>query len=268
MIMNRGGSEKRVISVNADLIALESGDRVIYSFFDLTDLRRAEEELRQSADEIRQLYVRLATVEDDERRALHAELHDRVGANLAALRLELDIAEKHLAGGDAANVQRHLESARAVAAETMAIARNLMAELRPPALDDFGLVAALREFADGHSRRLDVPVDVVGPNLTPRPGLLVESTLFRIAQEAVVNATRHASATCVTISVVDRDGRIAMIVGDDGVGFDPEVPDIGPDHWGLRNMRERARAIGGTLRIESAAGAGTRIIAEIPRGAE
>jgi len=233
----------------------------------MTDLRRAENELRASAVEMRHLYTRLAHVEDDERRALHAELHDQVGANLFALRLQLDVAAGLLSRNDASNAERHLGGARMVAAETIAMARDLMAGLRPPALDDFGLVAALRTLAESQSSRLNLQIDVAGDDVTPRPGRLVESSLFRIAQEAVMNAARHASATRVAVAFAERDGRVILTVTDDGVGFDPNATGTDPDHWGLKSMRERARAIGGMLHVETAPGGGTRVTAEVPREA-
>jgi PAS domain S-box-containing protein len=261
----RAGHDQRTVSVNADRIVLESGDRYIYSFYDLTELRRAEQELRASSEETRRLYMRLANVEEDERRVLHAELHDQVGANLSALRLSLDVAASMLSRNDAAGAERHLREAREVTGETIGIARDLMAELRPPSLDDFGLVAALRSFAEVQSSRLNLPIHVTGEDLHPRPTALVESSLFRIASEAVVNAARHASAMQVTIDIGARDGRLVLEIIDDGVGFDVAAPAAGPDHWGLRSMRERARAIGGVLHVNSEARKGTRITADVPR---
>jgi len=229
--------------------------------------QRDRRKLQASAAEMRELYMRLAHVEDDERRALHAELHDQVGANLSALRLELDVTATLLSRNAAASAEHHLGSARVVAAETVAMTRDLMAGLRPPALDDFGLVAALRTLAESQSSRLNLQIDVAGDDVTPRPGHLVESSLFRIAQEAVMNAARHASATRVAVAFAEREGRVILTVSDDGVGFDLDAPGTDPDHWGLKSMRERARAIGGMLHVETAPGAGTRVIAEVPREA-
>lgn len=265
MVMLRGGGDERIMTVHADRIALDSGDRYILSFYDLTELRRAEDELRASAEQMRQLYMRLANVEDDERRALHAELHDQVGAHLSALRLELDVAADLLSRNQAPEAERHLTSARGVITETIAKARDLMAELRPPALDDYGLVAALRTFAESTSARLNLPVRVSGEELLPRPDGAVEGALFRIAQEAVINAARHGSPTRVAIDLAERDGRVSLTIEDDGVGFVLDAPGLGPDHWGLKSMRERAQAIGGVLRIETAPRAGTRVVAEVPR---
>jgi PAS domain S-box-containing protein len=268
MVMLRGGRDERTMTVHADRIALDSGDRYILSFYDLTELRRAEDELRASAEQMRQLYMRLANVEDDERRALHAELHDQVGAHLSAVRLELDVAADLLSRNEAPDAQRHLASARDVIIETIAKARNLMAELRPPALDDYGLVAALRTFAESQSTRLNLPIHVSGADLAPRPDGAVEGALFRIAQEAVINAARHGSPTRVAIHLAERDGAVTLTVEDDGVGFVPDAPRLGQDHWGLKSMRERAQAIGGVLRIDTAPRAGTRVVAEVPREAQ
>jgi len=124
--------------------------------------QRDRRRLRAAAGEMRQLYMRLAHIEDDEWRALHAELHDQVGANLSALRLELDVAASLLSRNDASSAERHLGGASVVAAETIVMARDLMAGLRPPALDDFGLVAALRTFAESQSSRLNLRIDVSG----------------------------------------------------------------------------------------------------------
>lgn len=235
--------------------------------FARTRQQRAEGELRKAAEEMRQLYVRLTNVEDDERRALHLELHDQVGANLAALRLQLDVATSLVAREDAARVEPHLTAAREVVKETIGMARGLMAELRPPALDDYGLVAALRTFAESQSTRLELPIHVTGVDMSRRPSHLVEGALFRIAHEAVMNAARHARASRVTIDVGEREGRVIMTVVDDGAGFDLNAPTAGPDHWGMKNMRERARAVSATIHVETAPGAGTRVMVDAPREA-
>jgi signal transduction histidine kinase len=226
--------------------------------------QRNKRTLIDSEQTLKKLYVRLANVEDDERRALHAELHDRVGANLAALRLELDVAASLLARGEAPPAERYLGSARGALAETISMARDVMAELRPPALDDYGLPAALRAFAHAQSERFDLPIDVEGAELRPRPGPEIESALFRIAQEAVVNAVRHASATRVRVSLGNRGGSVILTVEDDGAGFDPDASFASPDHWGIKNMRGRAVAVGGTLQLDTERGGGTRVTVAVP----
>jgi signal transduction histidine kinase len=250
----------RTFGVNADRLDLATGRRHIFSFYDLTELRRAESEMRG-------LYVRLANAEDAERRALHRELHDTVGANLSALWLELDVVAALLARDAREAALQHLRSAREVTTETLTMARDLMAGLRPPALDDFGLVAALRAYAESQSARLGIDIEVVGEDLAPRPGSLVEAALFRIALEAVINAARHAAPHLVTVTVGERAGRVLLRVEDDGIGFDPATQGSRPGHWGLQNMRERARAIGAMLEIVTAPQAGTTVLVEAPREA-
>jgi PAS domain S-box-containing protein len=255
------------VDVSMDVLTLPDGPATVGFLTDITELRRAEAELRASAEETRQLYARLATVEDDERRALHAELHDQVGANLSALRLALDVVASMIERNeDPLATLPHLSSAKQIAAETIAAARDLMAALRPPALDDFGLVAALQEFAEGQSARLSLPIHVSGEQLESRPSPAVEDALFRIAREALLNAAQHASANNVHVTVDQRDTLVLLTVEDDGVGFDSGTVARLTDHWGLKNMRERARALGGTLQVDSVPGSGTRISVEVPTG--
>ena len=145
------------------------------------------------------------------------------------------------------------------------MARDLMAELRPPALDDYGLVAALRSFAQAQAERLGVSLEVHGADLSRCPSPFVETALFRIAQEAVLNAAKHSSATHVLISVIEQETSVCLSVTDDGRGFDPSAVDRGSSHWGLSNMRERAQAIGAILRIDAAVGRGTKVTVELPK---
>jgi signal transduction histidine kinase len=111
---------------------------------------------------------------------------------------------------------------------------------------------------------MNLPIGVVGTDISPRPHRLVEGALYRIAQEAVINAARHAHAREIRIEVTASQACVRLTVADDGIGFDPAAPTDGPDHWGVKNMRERARAVGGRLMVDSAPGRGTRIKAEVP----
>jgi signal transduction histidine kinase len=246
------------LGVNADRLDLDTGQRHIFTFYDLTELRDAEEQTRR-------LYVRLAGVEDGERRSLHRELHDTVGANLASLRIELDLIATFLARGESGSALRRLHNAGEVVTETAAMARDLMAGMRPPALDDLGLVAALRCYAQAQAQRLGTAIEVTGHDLAQRPGPLVENALFRIAHEAVVNAARHARPALVTIDASEDGDRIRLRIEDDGIGFDLQAQSTRSGHWGLQNMRERARAIGANFEIETALRAGTRVTVDAPR---
>ena len=146
--------------------------------------------------------------------------------------------------------------------------RDVMADLRPPALDDYGLLAALRTHADALSGRLGVPVVVTGQEPEPRLSPATETALFRIAQEALNNVSKHARASNVEIHLTAVNGRAELSVTDDGVGFDAP-PSSSPQRatWGLKTMRERAEAVGATLRIEPAPAGGTRVLVAVDRGA-
>jgi len=146
--------------------------------------------------------------------------------------------------------------------------RDIMAGLRPPVLDDFGLSAALRWHSDLFAKRTGISIDVRVAEPFPRPGLGQEMALFRIAQEALLNASKHAGAKEVAVSLGRTGDAILMTIADDGKGFDMnKLSTLRKESgWGLIIMREKAESLGGHLRIESSPGAGTVITVEIPEG--
>jgi len=142
-----------------------------------------------------------------------------------------------------------------------------MANLHPPALDDYGLLAALRTYVESFGARHTVPITVRGEDLTPRLPLAAEVALFRITQEALANAIKHARARNIEVAFGATLERVTLTIDDDGVGFEAGHTMPAGNHWGLAIMRQRADAIGATLRIESALGQGVHVIAEVPRRA-
>ena len=150
---------------------------------------------------------------------------------------------------------------RELVVSTLQDVRRLAVELRPSALDDLGLVPAIDRLAQTVAEsgmRVDVEAHI-GDERLPEP---VETTLYRIVQEAVTNVARHSGAARLSITLTRKNGAIVAIVEDDGKGFDPAS--TGTDGLGLVGMRERLALVGGALRIEAAAGAGTTIAAEVP----
>jgi signal transduction histidine kinase len=130
-------------------------------------------------------------------------------------------------------------------------------------LDDYGLVAALRWYAEQFARRTGIGVVVEGEEPVPRLATRVEGALFRIAQEALTNVAKHAQATHVLVSVHVQGEILRLVVADDGIGFDPG---LSAGHgWGLLTMTERAEGVGGRCRIESVPGQGTRVSVEVAR---
>jgi signal transduction histidine kinase len=184
----------------------------------------------------------------EERNRLARELHDALTQSLFGLRLE---------AGD-------LPGATAVLDEVFDELRSLILQLRPPALEHEGLVPGLAKHLEvvGRTYGLDIRLDAARvAHLTAE----AEQALYRIAQEAVTNVVRHAQATHVTVQLAVADGTVTLRVQDDGIGFDPGARAISARRLGLVSMQERAAALGGSLQIDSAAGQGTTVTAQVPR---
>ncbi len=222
---------------------------------------------RQQHEQLRALAARLAEVEEAERQRVARELHDTVGQNLTALGLNLNIAQMHLPPGAADAARSRLKDSLDLVQQTTEFIRGVMADLRPPVLDDYGLVAALRWYGAQFASRTGVEFSLRGQELSPRLPALVETALFRIAQEALTNVARHAQAMHVTVSLEASESLVRLTIADDGVGFDPEMIKVRATGrgWGLLSMTERAEAAGGRARVESRAYGGTRVLVEVPR---
>ena len=236
-----------------------------YTVRDMTELKRKEEALRGYATRLRELSHRLRTVEETERRAISRELHDRIGQELSTLGLILGSLGAKLPRESLRAVEKPLQDMQGLLKSMVANVRDVMAELRPPVLDDYGLLAALRQLATEFVKRSGIAAELAGVELQPRLASIVETAMYRISQEALNNIAKHAQARNVEISLYAASDRVVLDITDDGVGFDANATP--PDHWGLATMRERAEAVGIAFRLESAPGAGTRIVVEAERAA-
>jgi signal transduction histidine kinase len=238
----------------------------------IAESARAEKALREQREQLRALSARLAEVEEAERNKLGRELHDQAGQNLTALSLTLKVVRTQLTTNAPDPAALHqlagrLDDASDLVRETTQRIRNVMEDLQPPALDEFGLTAALRWYTTRFSTRAGIVVEVSSPEPATRRPRAVELAFFRIAQEALTNVARHAQANRVEIQLELTDDTTRMVILDNGLGFDrrqPTAPLEGErSRWGLRIMAERARAIGGLCRVESAPGQGTQIVVEV-----
>ena len=207
----------------------------------------------------------------EERSRLARDLHDALTQRLFSLNLTLEAAAATASGADPASTVEAIHRARELVDAALAELRTLIFELRPPALEADGLLGALRKHAALLSRAHAVPVTVtdVRPPGAPGPSPAGDRELWRVAEEALSNALRHAAASAVTVEVsLEADGlgggRTVLSVTDDGVGFDPEARAIAARRLGLVSMRERIEAVGGTFEIVSAPGAGTTVRAFVP----
>jgi len=265
----RSNGERRFFEVIAAPLWEADGTfaGIIESMRDITERVRAEEALQQYARRLRALSARLAEVSEAERQRLARELHDQVGQNLTALGINLNIIRTQISKEAAVSVRSRLDDTLSLVEQTTERIRDVMADLRPPVLDDYGLVAALHWYGNQFAGRTGIGFAVEGEEPVPRLAAHVENALFRIAQEALTNTAKHAQATQVTVRVEVKGETLRLVIADDGIGFDPAhltEPD-GSQGWGLLTMTERAEAIGGCCRIESALGQGAQVIVEVDR---
>jgi len=233
----------------------------------LVILREHTGELRAQVEsshrELQALTRRLLSLQEDERRALSRELHDDIGQSITAIKLSA-----HAVLDEDDPVRRHedLTAIIEMADETIHKLRNLARLLRPPQLDALGLEAALRGHANGVFRNApeNITLDLDIQPLPRRPAPEIEQVCFRIAQESLTNALRHAHADRIALTLSDHDGqRLRLLVADNGDGFDPAKT----QNLGLVIMRERAQSVGGELEIDTAPGTGTRISVCLPYAA-
>jgi signal transduction histidine kinase len=228
---------------------------------------QAEIVQRQRAEEAhRQVLRRLAAAEETERGRISRTLHDRLGQDLTALKLGLEIAGRHRPCPP--RVKESIAQLKKLTDDLMSDLHRLAWELRPAELDDFGLEMALRRYADEWAELSGIQVDFHAQNVTaPRLGREVETALYRITREALTNVFRHANARRVSVLLERRPDHVSLIVEDDGQGF--EVPaalqaSTTQDKLGLLGMQERATLAGGSVVIESNVGSGTTVFARLP----
>jgi signal transduction histidine kinase len=198
---------------------------------------------------------RVVAGQEVERRRLARELHDETGQALTSILLGLRALED-------ANAGVSIEDLRELVVSTLQDVRRLAVQLRPKALDDFGLVAALERLVETFSESSGIRAQLEARIGNERLPAEVETTVYRIVQEALTNVVKHAEATEVSILLVRRDGTLTAVVEDDGGGFDPAT--VRSDSFGVEGMRERVALHDGRLTVESTPGSGTTLRVEIP----
>jgi signal transduction histidine kinase len=202
---------------------------------------------------------RAVQAQEAERRRLARELHDETGQALTSILLGLAAVERAETAEAARAAAGEL---RDLVVETLQAVRRLAVELRPSALDDFGLEPALRRLGETvrEGGELDVQVEArLGEERLPAD---VETALYRIVQEALTNVVKHAGAAHVSIVLTRKQGSVVVMIEDDGCGFDPAK--ISRDGLGLLGMRERVQLLDGELEIETSPGSGTTLVLELP----
>jgi two-component system NarL family sensor kinase len=206
-------------------------------------------------------------VQEEERRRLARELHDGLGQDLTALKNQLETLAREAAGAARDGFASRLSAAVELAARALQDTRELSRLLRPPILDDLGLVPALSWLARTLRESTGLEVHVAGYDLEGRLPPELEILIFRVAQEALTNTLKHSGAKLAVVTLRRRGGWLELEVVDAGRGFDADralSPAGGADGCGLRGMHDRLELFGGRLRITSAPEAGTRVRATVP----
>ncbi|HRF73739.1 MAG TPA: GAF domain-containing protein [Accumulibacter sp.] len=224
--------------------------------------QRAEADLRSARDRLHELSARLIGVQEAERRRLARDLHDDIGQNLTMIKIVLHGLARWGAGGDAEAVREAGE----IADRTLQRVRALSVALRPPQLDDLGLVPALRAHLDSTCRHAGIKATLVADECPAHLPEEIGIACFRIAQEALNNVVRHAGATAVALELRLADGALRLSLRDDGHGFDVPAALTSATRGqslGLLSMQERAELVGGQLTVSSGA-AGSEVRASLP----
>jgi len=250
------------LSVHLSLnpLRLESTKAVCLIASDLSEMKRAEQELRTSSEQLRSLAAHLLSVREEERARISREVHDELGQSLTAVKMDLAWLEGRLPRGKGQMLKR-IRSTRQLADDIIQSIRRISTELRPAVLD-LGLAEAVewqvQEFQTRSGIQCTVRLltrEVVASNAS--------TAMFRIFQETLTNVARHAKATRAEVVLQKQQDWLVLLIRDNGRGFDQADPSLSKS-LGLLGMRERAAILGGRVNISSAPGKGTTVTAWIP----
>jgi PAS domain S-box-containing protein len=229
---------------------------------DVTEKLAADEQLKKSYEEIRQLTEHLQNIREEERTSIAREIHDELGQQLTVLKMDIAWIDRKLTNVDPA-IKEKLSDLVNVLNQTVKTVRRISSELRPSLLDDLGLTAAiewhLEEFGkrSGIKTKLDAPAEELSLNDATK------TALFRIMQESLTNVARHSQAETVKVNLFQRNGNIVLRIQDDGVGFNHEEVSHRRT-LGLLGMKERTEMIGGKYKISSSEDMGTIVLVSVP----
>ena len=225
--------------------------------------KQAERELTESKAHLHQLSIFLQRAREEDRAHFARELHDELGQNLAALRIDFNGLANRLAPGEPAIITR-LAAIDQLIDSMVDATRLICEELRPGMLDDLGFEAAISSYAKNFTKQFSVPCDLLLDREDYGLDKSLSTTIFRIVQESLTNIARHARASHAMVALQDRGDDLLLTIADDGCGLSSELTGERRT-FGMLGMRERVNMIGGRIAIDSAPGRGTHIEVSIPR---
>ncbi len=252
---------------------VQSGERTLRATITGVDpqadqLARTFNVMLETIDEANRLRAtQILNAMEEERKRIARELHDETSQVLTSLLISLAILEESITTPEA---RSRISDTRKLAHQTLRAIRNLSIDLRPSALDDLGLLPALRWYIKEYQQKFTIDVDLQATAFRERLPTDVETALYRIIQESLTNVARHSQAHKVSVMLKEDINAVYATISDDGIGFDAEqlqkTPGPGQEHgWGLVGMHERARLLDGLLKIDSQSGSGTIVRVRIPR---
>lgn len=245
----------------------ESGRKLFVQgiLVDITQSKHIEEELRQSKNELRQLAAHQERLKEEERKRIAQEVHDELGGLLASIKAHVSVSNDRLVRAGAAPDQLLIDAAALAEAGLKAV-RKVITDLRPSVLDQLGIWAALEWYTGQIEERSGIMCEWLVDEPTSNVSLDQERStmLFRVVQESLTNAVRHAEASHIAVSASCEDGVIAVTVQDNGKGIDTDRL-LNRESWGILGMYERSRHFGGELRITGTpGGGGTLVVLRLP----
>lgn len=263
VLTRRDGKQVPIADTAAPIKDGDDVRGVVLVFSDVTEQRMAEKARREA-----EIMQRIVDAQESERQRIARDLHDHLGQQMTGLRIDVEmLMEKCGDNADMADALEHVQEAAQMIDRDIGF---LSWELRPTELENLGLVNALGSFVREWSGQYGIAADFqahidTGQDGNGRAPMLVETNLYRIAQEGLNNILKHAHAGKVNLLLHHRKDHLTMIIEDDGQGFDPDsTAGAGPRGLGLAGMRERTALLNGSLEIESEPGQGTTVIARIP----
>jgi PAS domain S-box-containing protein len=227
---------------------------------------RLLELVRRSSGDLKALSIQLINIQEDERKKIAQELHDQIGQTLFAMKMNLEMTKKNLPPDPEKleDMKNRLTDTENLLSQTIDQIRNLTTDLRPSMLDDFGLIPALNWYIDNFSKRTNIKVYLKTKNFKPRLSSEVETTFYRIIQEALTNVAKHAQATEVSILLARENSNACLAVEDNGIGFDTKKASFPKDRLGIFSIKERVGLLNGEFEIRSKANRGTKLSVKIP----
>ncbi|MFQ5858601.1 MAG: cache domain-containing protein [Anaerolineae bacterium] len=229
----------------------------------MSELAAAKEEISQKARRLRRLLVRTISLQEEERKRIAADIHDGISQLILGALYETEAAKEAIATNPAL-AQEKLAGAQELLEQTSTEMRQVIYDLRPPLLDDMGIVYALEQYLKSYREATGIQVSLTVSGPESRLPTETEMALYRIAQEALHNICKHAQTNRAAVLLSFSADRVRMAVQDQGVGFDPAlVRDGAREHLGLTGMQERADSVGAHLQIQSTPGQGTAVVLEV-----